>query len=86
MRGNVCEPDAVGAVRGELVLNEIWTMIRLVGRAGGHGLPAPPRPAQPLPFHQASDLIAADVSAGVAHRVPLVQFPVDRVVLRVDLL
>ena len=61
-------------------------MIICLGWTGGVGLAAPADPVQPGATHQTSDLIAAQVPAGSAHRVPQLPRAVDAVVLFMDAL
>ena len=61
-------------------------MILRLGWAGGDGLAATAHPVQPRAAHQAGYLIAAQVPAGSAHRVPHLPRPVDTVVLLMDAL
>lgn len=84
LRGNVGDPQPVGGVGGEVALDKVRTQIRLAGGLRGDRLAAAPDPLQAGTPHQSGALVAANVPAGLAHRVPHLAHPVDRVVLRME--
>ncbi len=83
---DVGDPELMRSRGREVALDQVRAMIICLGWTGGVGLAAPADPVQPGATHQTSDLIAAQVPACSAHRMPHLPRPVDTIVLRMDAL
>ena len=78
------DPKPVWALGSEAALDEVRTSIRLTCRPRGDRLTAAPNPFHAGKFHQAGDLVPADLPPGAGHRVVHLSDAVDAVVRDMD--